>query len=113
MTLGACLTDEVVSGTEIKKNNNGVSVQGERTSEDLLAFRNIFEGSVVDATGLHNSHLLRTMWWMGDMALRGSLLWRGALSSKMDRATTIEAGVAGGDSSGQWCRQAYHKRRWR
>jgi hypothetical protein len=82
-TLGACLTDEVVSGTGIKKNDNGVSVQGEHTSEDLLGLRNIFQGSVVDAAGLRNSHLLRTTWWRGDVALRGSLLRRGALLSEV------------------------------
>jgi hypothetical protein len=83
MTLGTCLTDEVVSGTRIKKNDNGVPVQGEHTSEDLLALRNIFQGSVVDAASLHNSHFLRTMWWRGDVALRGSLPWHGALSSEV------------------------------
>jgi hypothetical protein len=31
---------------------------------------------------------------MSDMALSGILLWRGALSSEVARATTIEAGVA-------------------
>jgi hypothetical protein len=82
-TLGACLTDEVVSGIGIKKNDNGVSVQGEHTSKDLLALKNIFQGSVVDAVGLCNSHLLRTTWWRGDVALRGSLLQRGALSSEV------------------------------
>jgi hypothetical protein len=40
---------------------------------------------------------------MDDVALRGSLLRRGALSSKVARATTVEAGVAGGGSSGRWC----------
>jgi hypothetical protein len=56
-TLGACLTDEIMSGTEIKKNDNGVSIQGEHTGEDLLALGNIFQGCIVDATGLHNCHL--------------------------------------------------------
>jgi hypothetical protein len=82
-TLGACLTDEVVGGTKIKKDDNGVSVQGGHTSKDLLALRNIFQGSVVDATDLRNSHLLRTTWWRSDVALRGSLLWLGALSSEV------------------------------
>jgi hypothetical protein len=83
MTLGACRTDEVVGGTRIRKNDNGVSIQGEHTSEDLLALRNIFQGSVVEAASLRNSHLLRATWWRGDVALRGSLLWRGALLSEM------------------------------
>jgi hypothetical protein len=78
-----------------------VSIQGEYTSEDLLALRNIFQGGVVDTAGLGNGHPLRTTWWMGDVALRGSLLQRGALSSKVARATTVEAGVAGGSSSSQ------------
>jgi hypothetical protein len=73
-TLGACLTDEIMSGTGIKKNDNGVSVQGEHTGEDLLALGNIFHGCIVDAAGLRNRHLLRTMWWMGDVALSGILL---------------------------------------
>jgi hypothetical protein len=47
------------------------------------------------------------------MALGGILLWRGALSSEVARATTVEAGVAGGGSSGRWCRQAHYKQRWR
>jgi hypothetical protein len=82
-TLGACLTDEVVSGIRIKKNDNGVSVQGEHTSEDLLALRNIFQGRVVDVAGHGNGHFLRTTWWMGDVALYGSLLRRGALLSEV------------------------------
>jgi hypothetical protein len=39
------------------------------------------------------------MWWMSDMALGGTLLWRGALLSKMALATTVEEGMAGGGSS--------------
>jgi hypothetical protein len=88
-------------------------VQRKRTREDLLALRNVFHGGVVDAAGLRNIHLLRTTWWMGNVALRGSLLQRGALSSEVARMTTFEAGVAGGGSSGLWCRQAHHRQRWR
>jgi hypothetical protein len=111
MFLGACFTDEVMTSSEIKQNDRRMSVQGKRTREDLLALRNIIHGSVVDVVGLRNSHLLRTTWWMSDIALCGSLLRRGALSSEVARATTVEAGVAGGDSSGRWCRQAHHRRR--
>jgi hypothetical protein len=77
----------------------------------LLALGNILHGCVVDVAGLCNGHLQWTMWRMGDVALRGILLRRGALSSEVARATTIEAGVAEGDPSGWWCRQAHH--RWR
>jgi hypothetical protein len=38
---------------------------------------------------------------MGDGALHGSFLRCGALSSEVARATTVEAGVAGGGSSGR------------
>jgi hypothetical protein len=48
---------------------------------------------------------------MDDVALRGSLLQRGALSSEVAPATTVEAAVAGGDFSGQWCVKAHHRRR--
>jgi hypothetical protein len=58
-------------------------VQRKHTREDLLALRNVFHGGVVDAAGLRNSHLLRTTWWRGDVALRGSLLRCGALSSEV------------------------------
>jgi hypothetical protein len=79
MFLGACFTDEVMTSSGIKQNNSRMSVQGKRTHEDLLALRNIFHGGVVDADGLGNGHLLRTTWWMGDVALRGSLYRHGAL----------------------------------
>jgi hypothetical protein len=65
-----------MSNTGIKKNDSGVSVQGEHTGKDLLALGNIFHSSVVDAAGRHNSHLLRTTWWMSDVALRDCLLRR-------------------------------------
>jgi hypothetical protein len=78
-------------------------IQRKCTCEDLLALKKVFHGSVVDAVSLRNSHQLRTTWWMGDVALRGNLLRRGALSSKVAQVTTVEAGVAGGGSSGQWC----------
>jgi hypothetical protein len=41
---------------------------------------------------------------MSDVTLSGILLWRGALSSKVARAITVEAGVAGGGHSGRWYR---------
>jgi hypothetical protein len=81
----------------------GVSVQGEHIGEDLLALGNIFHGCIVDAGGLCNRHLLWTTGWTSDAALGGILLWRGALSSEVARATTVEASVAGGGPSGQWC----------
>jgi hypothetical protein len=113
MFLGACFTDEVMNNSEIKQNDSRMSVLGKRTHEDLLTLRNILHGSVVDVAGLRNSHLLRTTWWMSDVALRGSLLRCGALSSEVARATTVEAGVARGGSSGRWCMQTHHRWRWR
>jgi hypothetical protein len=41
MLLSASSTDKVMSGTRIKQNDNGTSVQGEYTGEDMLAIRNI------------------------------------------------------------------------
>jgi hypothetical protein len=79
----ASSTDKVMSGTRIKQNDNGTSVQGEHTSEDLLTLGNILQGGVVDVASLGNSHCLGTTGWRGDVALRGSLLRRGALSSKV------------------------------
>jgi hypothetical protein len=76
MLLSASPTDKVMSGTGIKQNDNGASVQGEHIGEDLLALGNILQGGVVDAAGLSNSHFLGTTGWMGDVALRGSLLQR-------------------------------------
>jgi hypothetical protein len=70
----------------------------------------VFHSGVVDTAGLGNSHLLRTTWWMGDVALSGVLLGRGALSREVVRVVTIEAGMAGGGSSGRWRRQARHGR---
>jgi hypothetical protein len=98
--LNACLTNEVMSSTRIKQDNNRTSIQRKRTREDLLALRNILHSGVVDAAILYNGHLLRTVWWMSDMALSGILLRRGALPSEVARATTVEAGVVGGGSSG-------------
>jgi hypothetical protein len=112
-TLGACLTDEIMSGVRIKKKDNGVSVQGEHIGEDLLTLGNIFHGCIVDPAGLRNRHLLWSTWWMSDMTLSGILLWHGALLSEVARATIVEAGVAGGGPSGRWCRQVHHRRRWR
>jgi hypothetical protein len=79
-------------------------VQRKCTCEDLLALENILLGSVVDAVGLRNGHLLRTTWWMGDVALRGILLRHGALPSEVAQVTTVEAGVAEGGPSSRWCR---------
>jgi hypothetical protein len=90
-----------------------MSIQRKHTCEDLLALRNILHGSVVDAASLGNSHLLRTMWWMVDVALCGSHLWRGALSSEVARATTVEADVVEDGPSSWGHRQAHHRRRWR
>jgi hypothetical protein len=104
--LGACLTNEIVSGTGIKKNANGVSVQGEHTSENLLAHRNIFHGCIVDAAGHCNGHILWTTWRVSDVALSGIVLRHGALSSEVARVTTVEEGVAGGGSSCLWRRKA-------
>jgi hypothetical protein len=98
--LGACLTNKIMSGIGIKKNDNVVSVQGEHTSEDLLALRDILHGSVVDTTGLCNGHLLWTTWRVSGVALSSILFRCGALSSKMARATTVQIGVARGGSSG-------------
>jgi hypothetical protein len=50
---------------------------------------------------------------MGDVALSGVLLGRGALSREMARAAIVEAGMAEGGSNGQWHRQARHGRWWR
>jgi hypothetical protein len=83
-----------------------LSFRKKRTSEDWLAIGNVFHSDVVDATGLDNNPLLRTMWWMGDVALSGFLLGRGALSREVARAATVEAGMAEGGSSGRWRRQA-------
>jgi hypothetical protein len=102
VVLGACLTNEIMSGAGIKKNDNGVSVQGKHTSEDLLTLGNILHGSVVDMIGLCNDHLLRTTWRLSDVALSSILLRRGALSSEVARVTTVEAGVARGGSNGRW-----------
>jgi hypothetical protein len=81
--LGACLTNEIMSGAGIKKNHNGVSIQGEHTSEDLLALGNIFHGRIDDAAGLCNGHLLQSTWWVSDVALSGTLLRCGALMGKV------------------------------
>jgi hypothetical protein len=104
MLLSACLTDEAMTSPRIKQDGSRMPVQGKRTREDLLALRNAIHGLVVDVAGLRDSHLWRTTWWRGDVALRGSLLRRSALSSEVAGATTIEAGVARGSSSGRWCR---------
>jgi hypothetical protein len=113
MFLGAWFTDEIMTSSQIKQDDDRMPIQRKCTCEDLLALRNILHGSVVDTTGLRNNHLLRTTWRRGDVALHDTLLRRGALVSEVDRATTVEPSVAGGGPSGRWCRQAHHKRRWR
>jgi hypothetical protein len=84
-----------------------------RGGDVTLALGNVFHSGVVDAAGLGNNHLMRTTWWMGDVALSGVLLGRGALSREMARAAIVEAGMAEGGSNGQWHRQARHGRWWR
>jgi hypothetical protein len=74
MLLSASSTDKVMSGTRIKQNDNRTSVEGEHTSEDLLALGNNLQGGVVDAASVGNSHFLRTTGWRGDVTPRGSLL---------------------------------------
>jgi hypothetical protein len=113
MLLSACLTDEVMTSLRIKQDGSRMAIQRKRTCEDLLALRNVFHGGVVYAAGLRDSHLQRTMWWRGNLALCGSLLWHSALSSEVAGATTVEASVAEGGSSGRWCRQAHSRQRWR
>jgi hypothetical protein len=54
-----------------------------RTHKDWLALKNVFHSGVVDVTGLGNSHLLRTTWWMGDVVLSGVFLGCGALSCEV------------------------------
>jgi hypothetical protein len=83
MLLSACLTNEVLTSPRIKQDGSRMPVQRKRTCEDLLALRNVFHGGVVDVVGLRDSHLLRTMWWRGDVALQGSLFRRCALPSEM------------------------------
>jgi hypothetical protein len=111
-SLSACLGDEIMGCTGIKQNNRRISVQRKCTREDLLALENILHGGVVDATGLGNDHLMGTTWLMSDVTLCGRLLQCGAVLSEVARATTVEAGVAGGGSSGRWCRQVHHRWRW-
>jgi hypothetical protein len=113
MLLSACLTDEVMTSPRIKQDGSRMPVQRKRTCENFLVLRNVFHGGVVDAAGFHDSHLRRTAWWRGDLALRGSLLWRSALSSEVAGATTVEVGVARGGSNGRWCRLAHSRWRWR
>jgi hypothetical protein len=83
MFLGACFTDETMTSSRIKQDDDRMPDQRNHTHKDLLTLRNILHGSVVDAAGLRNIHLLQTTWWMSDVALRGILLWHGALSSEV------------------------------
>jgi hypothetical protein len=100
MLLSVCLVDEIMISPRIKQDDSRMPVQRKCTREYLLALENVFHSGVVDAAGLCNGHLRRTTWWMSDVALSGILLRSGALSSEVTRATTVEAGVAGGGSSG-------------
>jgi hypothetical protein len=100
MLMSVCLVDEIMTSPRIKQDDSRMPIQRKCTREYLLALGNVFHSDVVDATGLCNGHLRRTTWWMSDVALSGILLRSGALSSEVARATTIEAGVAGGGSSG-------------
>jgi hypothetical protein len=56
--LGPCLTDEIMSSTRIKHNEDGVSFQGKHISEDLLTLGSILHSSVVDVTDLCNGNFL-------------------------------------------------------
>jgi hypothetical protein len=85
-------------------------IQRKHTREYLLTLGNVFHSGVVDAASLYSCHLLGTTWWMGDVALRGILLRRGSLLSEVARATTVEAGVAGGGPNSRWCREVHHRR---
>ena len=96
--MSVCLVDEIMTSPRIKQDDSRMPVQRKCTREYLLALGNVFHSDVVDATGLGNGHILRTTWWMGDVALRGILLQRGALSSEVARATTVEAWVPAGAS---------------
>jgi hypothetical protein len=101
---GACFTNEIISGTRIKQNDNGVPIQHKRTSEDLLFHRNILHGSVFDAIGLGNGNLL--------MTLSVVLLRSSTIMSKVASSTTVEADVVSGCSSGRWHRQAQYRWWW-
>jgi hypothetical protein len=83
MFLGECFTDEIMTSSQIKQDDDRMSIQRKHTHEDLLAPGNILYGSVVDAAGLRHDHLLWTTWWRGDVALRDTLLRRGALMSEV------------------------------
>jgi hypothetical protein len=84
MLLSICLADEIMTSPRIKQDDSRMPIQRKRTHEYLLALRNVLHSGVVDVAGLCNSHLLGTTWWTGDVALRGSLLRRGALSNEVD-----------------------------
>jgi hypothetical protein len=70
----------------------------------LLTLRNILHGSVVDTSRLGNDTLLCTTVWIVDVAMSNVLPRSRAVLGEMARTTTIEADVAGGDSSGRWRR---------
>jgi hypothetical protein len=72
--LSACLTDEIMSITEIEQNDSRISVYRNCTRKDLLANGNVLHGGVADVTGLCNSHLLWTTWRVSDVALSDILL---------------------------------------
>jgi hypothetical protein len=88
--LGACFANEIMGGTGIKQNDNGLSIQGKRISRGLLTHGNILYGSVVDATGLGNGNLQRTL---SVVLLRSS-----AITSKVASSTTVEPLVLPADA---------------
>jgi hypothetical protein len=83
MFLGACFTDEIMTSSRIKQDDNRMFVQRKCTCEDLVALGDILHGSAVDAAGLHHGHLLRTTWRRGDVALCDTLLRCEALTSEV------------------------------
>jgi hypothetical protein len=104
MFLGACYSDEIMTSSRIKQDDNGMFVQRKCTYEDLLTLRNVLHGGVGDVTGLWDGRLLPTRCV--------ALLWCGAVMSKVAGMTTVEAGV-GGSSHSRWCRQTWHMWWWR
>jgi hypothetical protein len=88
MFLGAFFTDEIMTSSRIKQDDNGMSIQGKHTCDDLLALRNILHSCIVGVTSLDDGNLLPT--------LRVVLLWRSAITGKVASPTTVELDVAKG-----------------